>query len=199
MRGIRDILIQSVTGGTDSKGHIYNAHNRTIVKNNGIPVHIGQIFDDLAKGDLSSFNALPMDPYGNPVAFSVVVALQYEGFRCLVDYLAVNRTTIMRSQPVPASAAKAAAALVSVAVNVTANLQRLPPGDAREEYQVGDAISLHSLSAHELCIYRTDDSLPSNPKCPSSRPMMSAASVLVWRDSVEQYVQQYYMCVSRSS
>ena len=150
MRGIRDILIQSVTGGTDSKGRFYSAHNRTIVKNNGIPVNVGQIFDDLAAGDLGSFNALPMDPYGNPVAFSVVVALQYEGFRCLVDYLTLNGDTVAPSQHVPASAAKAAAALVSVAANVTANLQRLPPGDAREEYQVGCAISSHSLPTRVL-------------------------------------------------
>ena len=137
------ITIISVTAEV---GNELSAHNRTIVKNNGIPVNVGQIFDDLAAGDLRSFNALPMDPYGNLVAFSVVVALQYEGFRCLVDYLTLNGDAVAPSQHVPASAAKAAAALVSVAANVTANLQRLPPGDAREEYQVSCATSPHSLS-----------------------------------------------------
>ena len=141
MRGIRDVLVQYVTGGTDSKGKTYSAHNRSVTQNNGIPVPVGQIFDDLSAGNLTSFNALPMDPYGNPTAFPVVVALQYEGFRCVVDHLRVsgdginNDSGAYKGQPVPAAAAKAAAALVSVAANVTDSLRALQPGDAREEYQ----------------------------------------------------------------
>ena len=78
---------------------LYGPQNRTDVVDNGIPVPVGLVYDDLAAGNLSSFAALPMDPYGNPAAFVVVTALMYEGFRCVVDYLGVHDPAVPAPAP----------------------------------------------------------------------------------------------------
>eukprot|EP01048_Picozoa_sp_COSAG05_P022993 COSAG05_NODE_4805_length_1364_cov_1.621344_1_plen_401_part_10 len=121
--GIRDELVQQLTGGVDSKGVMYGKTNRSGTQWPAKPTFkgrsIGEIFDDLAAGDYKSLAALPMDPYGSRNGWQVAAAITYEGFRCIVDHYPPDESG---SAP-PADAAKAAAALVTMAQLVTKKLQ----------------------------------------------------------------------------
>eukprot|EP01079_Euglenida_sp_SAG-EU17-18_P002249 gene2249-3121_t len=100
MTGIRDMLVSRLTGGVDSKGKVWGKGNRTTTAG----LAIGPVFDDLAAGNITSFEKLPVDPYagsGN-LGYTVVSAMMYEG---------------------PAPALKAAAALATVAQKVVRDLR----------------------------------------------------------------------------
>ena len=70
-------------------------------------------------GNGSSFNAIGLDPYNDSLKFEVVVAIAFEGFRCVVDYHGV--------EPDARPARDAAAALATAAQVMHDNLSKVMP------------------------------------------------------------------------
>ena len=123
MDSIRDLMIQTLTGGTTSASCTPHCANQVFGPGNRTDgfrqTPVGPIFDELAAGNVTGFANLPEDQFHTNYGFTVIGALQYEAFRCVIDYY---------GQPTIApAAAKAAAALTTIAKKVAKDIEAVLP------------------------------------------------------------------------